>query len=293
MSVPRFTKTIRRITYDAINPKRPELSAEGKTVVVAGAGWGGIGSGIALSFAKAGAKKIALIGRTQQRLQETKDRIKAENYAVEVYISVTDLSKAEAVGVAAHWIRVELGAWDVFINAAMRTGQLATVAGCDEDDWWQTFEIGVRFYQHFSRHFLPKCRPNATFISINSRQTHMNGSFFPKLGACTAAHAAQAKLDEYIALEKPGLRVFSVHPGRIDTRLLKAIVDASQHSKAISDVDDISLPSDTCVWLASPEADFLKGRFIHANFDVEELIERKAEFENNPELLTLVLSGTV
>ena len=293
MSVPSFTKTIRRTTYPAIDPKRTELSCQGKTVVVAGAGWGGIGSGIALSFAKAGAAKIGLIGRTEKTLEETRENMKSGNPDVQVYISVADLTKAESVGVSAHWIRVELGAWDVFVNSAMRTGQIATVAGSDEDDWWQTFEIGVRFYQHFTKHFLPKCRPNATFIGINSRQIHMNASFFPKLGACTAAHAAAAKLDEYLALEKPGLRVFSLHPGRIDTRLLQAILKGSQHDKAISDMDDVSLPSDMCVWLASPESDFLKGRLLHSNFDVEELVSRKGEFEKNPTLLTITLSGTV
>ena len=292
MSSSIFTNIVRRKTYAAIDPTRPELSAKGKTIIVTGAGWGSIGSGIALSFAKAGATNIALVGRREKTLQETKEKIQAENPDVQVYISIADLTKAQSVGTAAHWIRVELGAWDVFINSAMRTGELATIAGCDEDDWWQTFEIGVRFYQHFAKHFLPKCRPNATLISINSRQTHMKASLFPLMGANGAAHAAAAKLDEYLAIEKPGLRVFSLHPGRIDRPLLQGILKGPQHDRAISDVDDMSLPSDMCVWLASPEADFLKERFLHANFDVEELVSMRADFETNPALLTVKLSPT-
>ena len=291
MSSPAFIKVFRRTTYAAIDPTKPELSAEGKTVIITGAGLGSIGSGIALSFAKAGAAKIALIGRTDKRLQETKDKIQSDYRNAEVYISIADLTNAESVGNASHCIHDELGAWDIFVNSAGRTGQFTTIAGADEDDWWQTFEIGVRFYQHFSKHFLYKCRPNATFISISSRQVHMHAGFFPKMAANGAAHAAAAKLDEYLAVEKPGLRVFSLHPGRVDTWLLQGILEGPQKDRD-PDIDDMSLPSDTCVWLASPEADFLKGRFLHSNFDVEELVARKAEFAENPTLLTVTLAGT-
>ena len=39
------------------------------------------------------------------------------------------------------------------------------------------------------------------------------------------------------------------------------------------------------VWLASKEAAFLKGRFVWASWDVQELVKRKGEFESDPELL--------
>lgn len=37
----------------------------------------------------------------------------------------------------------------------------------------------------------------------------------------------------------------------------------------------MSLPADFIVWAASPEADFLKGKFVFANWDVEELKVKK------------------
>ncbi|KAF8856273.1 hypothetical protein BDZ45DRAFT_594436, partial [Acephala macrosclerotiorum] len=55
--------------------------------------------------------------------------------------------------------------------------------------------------------------------------------------------------------------------------------------------DVVGLLGDFCVWLASPEADFLNGRFVWANWDVEELKERKEEILGNPGLLTLTLVG--
>jgi len=45
------------------------------------------------------------------------------------------------------------------------------------------------------------------------------------------------------------------------------------------------------VWLASPEAAFLKGRFVWANWDVAKLKEKTKALEENPTLLTVGLTG--
>ena len=44
------------------------------------------------------------------------------------------------------------------------------------------------------------------------------------------------------------------------------------------------------MWLASPEATFLKGKFVWANWDAEELLERAEEIKN-AKLLSMVLDG--
>jgi hypothetical protein len=46
------------------------------------------------------------------------------------------------------------------------------------------------------------------------------------------------------------------------------------------------LPGDFAVWLASPEANFLAGKFVWAQWDVDELLTLKARLEANPALLT-------
>lgn len=50
------------------------------------------------------------------------------------------------------------------------------------------------------------------------------------------------------------------------------------------------LPGHFFVWLASPEATFLKGKFVWANWDAEELLERAEEIKN-AKLLSMVLDG--
>jgi hypothetical protein len=44
------------------------------------------------------------------------------------------------------------------------------------------------------------------------------------------------------------------------------------------------------VWLATAEADFLKGRFVYVNWDIDELMEKKEEILAK-NLLTLTIRG--
>ncbi len=57
--------------------------------------------------------------------------------------------------------------------------------------------------------------------------------------------------------------------------------------------DNVLLPGQFAVWLASKEAAFLKGRFVWANWDVRELVGRKGDFERDAELLTVGLKGVL
>jgi hypothetical protein len=55
-------------------------------------------------------------------------------------------------------------------------------------------------------------------------------------------------------------------------------------------IDVVNLAGHFAVWLASPEAGFLNGKFVCANWDVTELMARKEEFEKT-ELSNVTLQG--
>ncbi len=289
MEIPSFTKTYHHRSYAAIDPSRPELSAKDKTVIVTGAGEGSIGSTVALSFAKAGARKLALVGRTESTLQKTKETIDQAFPDATVMLFIADISKTESVGTAAHHIRATLGAWDVFVNCAGFFPSLSPLTGADEDEWWTAFELHAKFSLHFAKHFLPKCRPNATYLGTNAGAALVPASYVPKMSAYCASKVAMAKLDEYLAEENPNLRVFSVHPGVVMTPMAKKAMSGGHD---LPPTDEPELPANFMVWLASPEADFFRsGSYLWANWDVEEMKARKAEIEANPVLFRIILGG--
>ena len=258
-------------------------------MVVTGAGDGSIGASVALAFARARARKIALVGRTEATLQKTKKTIEQAFPDATVMVSPGDMSKSESVGTAAHYIRVQLGAWDVFANCAGYLPDKTTIGGADEDDWWSAFEIHVKFIAHFAKHFLPKCRPDATFINTNTSACLLPSSSMPKTSAYCASKLAMAKLDECLADENPRVRVFTVHPGVVPTRMLEKAFGPLPSGDLL---DEPELAANFMVWLASPLSEFLKsGRFLWVNWDVEELIARKAEIEANPLLFRITIGG--
>ena len=52
----------------------------------------------------------------------------------------------------------------------------------------------------------------------------------------------------------------------------------------------VDLPGHFYVWLASPEAKFLKGKFVWTNWDAEELLEKADEIKKST-LLSWVVDG--
>lgn len=77
MAFPSPTKTWRTATYPSIDPSLPALSSAGKNIVISGGG-SGMGPEIAKAFAQSGAASIALLGRTEATLLETKQQIEVK-----------------------------------------------------------------------------------------------------------------------------------------------------------------------------------------------------------------------
>jgi hypothetical protein len=51
----------------------------------------------------------------------------------------------------------------------------------------------------------------------------------------------------------------------------------------------VDVPGAFTVWLCSPEADFLKGRFVYAQWDMDELKTKKELLASDPNQLTVSL----
>lgn len=133
--------------------------------------------------------------------------------------------------------------------------------------------------------FLKHKAPNATLIAINAAMAHVYYTF-PAPGY-VATKAASARLMEQIAVENNDVRVFNLHPGVIKT----AMAEKAGNSHVAEDSPEMA--AGFAVWLASSEAEFLRGRFLWGNWDVDELKKMNMDgaFEKDPSLFQMTLGG--
>jgi NAD(P)-dependent dehydrogenase (short-subunit alcohol dehydrogenase family) len=115
--------------------------------------------------------------------------------------------------------------------------------------------------------------------------SHFGPGFGP-LSAYGTSKLAAASIVEYLQFENPEINTFNVSPGMVLSDM--SIKAGMQEGMAN---DSPNLMGHLAVWLASPESEFLKGRFIWANWDIEDLVKAKEEIIKQPGLFRLTLDG--
>ncbi|KAL6863050.1 hypothetical protein ACO1O0_003294 [Amphichorda felina] len=259
-------------TYQSLSPSRPELSAKGKTVVVTGGGTG-IGAEAARHFAEAGASRIALLGRREKPLIDTKASIEKSFPGVEVFVASTDVTKKSDVDAAFAAFLPDGKKLDVLISAAAVTGPLESIQDVDADKFINGVEINLRGALHVAKAFLNYASAKAVAVNVSSSAAHLD--FGPGFVSYSTAKMAVVRLWNSLSFSNPALSVFHVQPGVVDTDMNREAGGV----KAIGFEDHVSLPASFMLWLASPEARFLNGRFLWANWDVDELKAQAKEIE--------------
>ncbi|GAM91401.1 hypothetical protein ANO11243_094510 [Dothideomycetidae sp. 11243] len=279
---PSPTKIWHSETYPSLSPARPELSAANKTVLITGVGTG-IGAETARYFARAGAARIALLGRREQPLIDTKADIEKTYPGVEVFVAATDVTDSRQVD-AAFAKFVGNAKLDVLVHAAAMIGPQDPIKDVDLDKFAKSIDTNIRGSLAVAQAFLRHAADEAVAIEINSSAAHVN--FVASFAAYSVAKMAVFRLWDSLAFASPNIRVYHVQPGVVATDMNREAGGV----EALGFEDNVNLPASFNVWLASPEARFLKGRFLWANWDVDELKARSAEIEAGQEL-SLGLGG--
>lgn len=106
-----------------------------------------------------------------------------------------------------------------------------------------------------------------------------------KLAFTRIMQSLQMEVDQ---LEGQPIRVHSFNPGVIYTPATDKLFEVKSDIFHIP-WDDETLAGGFAVWLASPAAAFLKGRFVMSTWDVEELMAQKHKFEEDPEFGVITL----
>ena len=141
----------------------------------------------------------------------------------------------------------------------------------------------------------PDAGHKPTVIGVSAGLITLPPVASPNIGASAyvASKMSSLKILEHLAAERSDLTVVSAHPGAIETAMMEeAGANNEMLVRARKDgfMDEESLPGHFFVWLSTPDAAFLAGKWVWANWDVEQLIERKEEITGS-DLLTSVVQG--
>ena len=284
---PSLTKTWHTESYPAISPSRSELSVRGKVVVVTGGG-SGIGASITRAFAAGGATKLAILSRSLPKLVACKNEIEETYPGTEILTLAADITNAEQVNDAFSKIDQTFGKIDILVcnSAFMPAPTRVLDPDLDVGEWWMTYTTNVLGALHTVRAFAKFASSKPQVLHISSCMGHVP-PLEPGISAYSASKSAAAKVFDYLAFEYPELHVVNVHPGLVDTETSRKSghggTDHSEYPFASSlslqntDQTPVDLSGDFCVWLCSPEAAFLRGKFVWVNWDVEELVASKEE----------------
>lgn len=230
------TTRVHNDTYPDIDPRLANLS--GKTVFITG-GSRGLGRSMALSFARAGASKIAVGARS--RLDGLEDDIKqnAGSNPPEFLAVKLDVTDEASVAAAAAEVEAKFGKLDVLINNAGTLGKYGLIAESDPDTWWQVLNVNLRGPYLVTRAFLPlllSAGPDEKYIvNVCSGGVHLTN---PTLSAYQVSKSALYKLTVLTNVEYAprGVISFAIHPGNVPTDIMggpEAIPPHHKHGESL------------------------------------------------------------
>ena len=188
---------------------------KGQVVVVSGAG-SGIGRAAAVRLAREGAA-LVLVGRTRERLAETKAMIGASAETV-----AADVSDPAAVEALVRDLLAGAGRIDVLINAAGINVPGRSLADGSVEDFERVVSVNLRGAFLLSRAVLPAMRRQGggTIIHVVS-DSGMRGNDFAGVAYIASKFGLRGLVEAINAEERRhGIRVTAVYPGEVNTPLL-------------------------------------------------------------------------
>jgi NAD(P)-dependent dehydrogenase (short-subunit alcohol dehydrogenase family) len=278
---PTPIKTWHNKPYPAIDPTSYSLA--GKSAIITG-GAGIIGSAVARAMAAAHIEAIGLVGRTEAKLLEKKEELAKSFPETKFFTAAGDTTKKNSITAAFSKIREEVGKpLDILIANAGIVATKATVAEADVEGWWNGFEVNVLGALNSVQAFLPLAVENATIVNTSAGIAHMPHVPMPR-SSYVASKLGAAKMFEYLQAETPALTVISVHPGVVPTMDEGNCIQFLVAKSTNVFIEDLS--GRFMAWLCTSDAQFLKGKYVWANWDVEELKAMASELQSSPKFST-------
>jgi len=239
-----------------------EFRLEGKVALVTGAGRG-IGEGIALGLAEAGAD-LALVARTESELARVAEGVRAQGRRAEVF--PTDLGEVEGVPGLVGRVMEAYGRIDILVNVAGMQHRM-TVLEAGVEEWQRLMDVNLRsvyfLTQAVGRVMVP--RRTGKVVSIASMTAYRG---FHMISPYGMSKAAIANFTKYLAVEWApyNIQANAIAPGWITTPMssrmgeerIKWVCEHVPQGKFGTPRDVARL----AVFLASPASDYVTGTVI-------------------------------
>jgi len=239
----------------------PNLSLEGQVAIVTGGGTG-IGWGIALEFAKAGADVVVASRRLAvlEKISREVTALGKRSLAVQ-----TDISRRTDVGNLVQRVMDEFGAIDILVNNAGVDSKF-TLLETPEDEWDRVIDTNLKGY-YLCCHAVGKRmveRRKGNIINIASEAAFRGGSSYniSKAGVVNLTRGLARELASY------NIRVNAIAPGWVRTEMSKAVQnDPVAYKEALAEIPlgRMAEPSDiasVALFLASDASRHITGDTI-------------------------------
>lgn len=244
---------------------------------------------MALSFAKAGASPIALgdIGDFGDLEQDLIAAAAENGHSSPPKVLLLKLDVTDHVQVAAAAAKVKEvfnRKLDILIHNAGVMSPRLLVVDFDEKSWLRTIAVNLEGVFLVSKYFVPLLQESEgglkTMVNLNSVASV---GLRPCSSDYATSKAAVLKFTEMLLVEEAekGLLAFSVHPGGVMSKMSEvAFPKELWHLFE----DQTQLAGDTIAWLTQVRREWLAGRWLSCNWDMEELLNRRTEIEDGDKL---------
>jgi NAD(P)-dependent dehydrogenase (short-subunit alcohol dehydrogenase family) len=234
--IDHFTPTLHSKPSPSIDPSKVHLPSP-FIVCIIGASRG-IGEGVALSYAKAGASGIVLAARSADQLQNVAQNIAAIDAQIETRTFDCDITSSSSVDNLAKSVEKEFGRLDVLVVNSGFSGpvELKITEG-DPRDWQQAFDVNAIGTYHAAHYFIPMLlsSPNGAkaFIAVGSIASCIRRGIIANSKYCISK-LAQTRIIEHIAEQfgEDGLLSVAVHPGAVGTKMAESAPEEFKKCKS-------------------------------------------------------------
>ena len=208
----------RHLDPEAGTESNLRAALEGRVVVVTGAS-SGIGWAVARRLARHGAR-IALVSRTEEKLQQLRSEIEGEGGSAFVY--PTDLSDLEACEAMIKRVLEDHGGVDILINNAGRSIRRSVAQSRDRfHDFQRTMQLNYFGALKLILEVLPgmRDRRRGHIINISSIGTQ---AYPPRFGAYVASKSALSALSRCLGPEvaDDGIAITNIHMPLVRTPMI-------------------------------------------------------------------------